>query len=150
MLVVYDVFFLARATLTEYYRIEIMILNFFQDIHFCLLFLVFYKLIDGVLDRLTDTGRPYASVAYIHWVALGIVFALAIADWSMDVAYQVFDVNQTSSDLFFVYEKFAGAVNVVYWAVSLEIVAWTIFILVKGSHRFKSKVSFVGLHETNI
>lgn len=147
MLVVEDIFFLAKTTLTEYYRIEFLVLNFFQDLNYCLLFLVFYKLIDVFLDRLTDAGRPYAPVTYLHWVVLGIVFALAIAQWSMNVAYQVFDVNKPFTEFIIVYENVSGAVDVVYWAVSLEIVAWTIFILVKaGSHRFESKVIFDDLH----
>lgn len=126
-----------------------MIYDFLSLLSNCLVFFVFYNLIHGLLDRLTDAGKPYAVVAIIHWVILGIVSALSVAGWGLYVAYQVYDVNHTYSgsySLSLVYEKVWAARTILYWVVSLEILAWTIFVFAKaGSHRFNSKVRFKNL-----
>ena len=109
------------------------------------MFFVFYNLIHGLLDHLTDAGKPYALVSSIHWVILGLVSALSLAAWGLFVAWEVLDVNDVYSgplDVTMAYVKVDGARSIVYWIVSIEILAWAIFVIVKaGSHRFNSKVS---------
>lgn len=144
LIVINEVFFLANATLTEYYRIDPILSDFFGILNSCIMFFVFYNLIHGLLDRLTDAGKPYAVVSSIHWVILGLVSALSLAAWGLFVAYEVLDVNDAYNGPVGVtkaYVKVDGARCIVYWIVSLEILAWAIFVIVKaGYHRFNSKV----------
>lgn len=141
--VIWEIFFPAEATVTNYYVIVFMLNEFFFFASSCLLFFVFYNLIHGYLDRLTDAGKPYAAVTTVHWVILALVSALSIADWGMYVAFQVQSVTyETTFHFINAYNKLDSARTIIYWIVSLEILACSVFVLAKtGSRRFASKVN---------
>lgn len=145
LIIIYEIFSLAEATLTQYYLIDLFMFDFFSMLSNCLVIFVFYNLIHDLLDRLTDQGKPYAVVATIHWVNLGLVSALSIATWALNVAYQarIVEYTYSSSDtLGEISIKVFVARDIVFWVVALEILGWAIFVTVKaGSHRFASKVS---------
>lgn len=122
-----------------------MLYNFFGIVSSCLVFFVFYNLIHGLLGHLTDAGNPYAVVSTVHWVILGLVSLLSLASWGLFVAWEVLQVTDgydSTWSLMRIYVNVAGARSIVYWVMSLEILAWAIFVIAKaGSHRFNSKVS---------
>lgn len=124
-----------------------MLYDFFGILSSCLVFYVFYNLIHGLLDRLTDAGRPYAWVSTVHWILLGLVSALSIVAWALFVAFEVLQVSDgynVSYKVTNAYIKVDSARSIVYWVLSLEILAWAIFVIAKaGSHRFNSKVSVI-------
>lgn len=143
------IFYLADATVTYYYVIDLMLGEFFYLLTECLLVFVFFNLIHGLLERLTDSGKPYAPVKIVHWVILGILAILSMADWGVFVAKHVATVNVESNYL----ELWQTALNldasrsIILWVISLEILAWAIFVIVKaGSHRFASKVRRLSRH----
>lgn len=141
-ILVYGILFLANATVTMYYVIDLMLNEFFYLAAGCLVFFVFYHLIHSILDRLTDAGKPYAVVSIIHWVILGLVSVVSLATFGLYVAFQVQIVQGSYSKIVDPYNKLESARAIIWWILSLEIVAWFIFIAVKaGSHRFTSKVS---------
>ncbi|KAJ5584982.1 uncharacterized protein N7459_004782 [Penicillium hispanicum] len=145
--VIYEIFFPAKATVTNYYVIVFMLNEFFFFLSSCLLFFVFYNLIHGYLDRLTDAGKPYATVATVHWVILALVSALSVANWGVYVALQVKEVTYDTTFHFInAYTDLDSARTIIYWIVSLEILAWSVFVLGKaGSHRFASKAPAISL-----
>ncbi|KAF3385618.1 hypothetical protein F1880_002974 [Penicillium rolfsii] len=140
-ILVYEIFFFANATVQMYYVIDLMLNEFFGLIAGCLVFFVFYHLIHSILDRLTDAGKPYAVVVIVHWVVLGLVFVVSLATVGLYVTYQIQTVqNDYNSSVAKRYNDLEAARAIVWWILSLEIVAWLIFIVVKaGSHRFASK-----------
>lgn len=108
--------------------------NFFSVVSNCLIIFVFYNLTHAFLDRLTDAGKPYAVVTTIHWVILGLVSALSIATWAAYVADQVvFVIDRLSFNnmLDEIYFKAESTMDIVFCIVSLEILAWAIFVTVK-------------------
>ncbi|KAJ5159594.1 uncharacterized protein N7482_006598 [Penicillium canariense] len=146
-ILIYEIFFLADATVTMYYVIDLMLNELFFLLAGCLLFFVFYNLIHSLLDRLTDSGKPYAVVAVVHWVLLGLVSLLSLATFALFVAVEVQFVQENyNSSLGNHYFKMESARGIIWWILSLEIVAWFIFIAVKaGSHRFTSKLPVFSL-----
>jgi hypothetical protein len=143
LIIIEESFFLAETTVTNYYLIDAFLYVFFLLISECMLIFVFYNIIHKLLDRLTDSGRPYAAVVIIHWIFLAIAVALAVASWALYVAYEVTSVQDSFPyRLGRIYRKVESARAIFYWIVSLEILAWSIFATVKaGSHRFVSRVS---------
>lgn len=138
-----SIFYLADATVTYYYVIVLMLGEFFALLTECLLVYVFYNLIHRLLERLTDSGKPYAPVKIVHWVFLSILAIISVADWGVFVAMWVGMVNRQPNfyELWDTGAKLAASRSIISWLIALEILAWTIFVLVKaGSHRFASKV----------
>ncbi|KAJ5380941.1 uncharacterized protein N7496_003369 [Penicillium cataractarum] len=82
-----DIVYLTETPFIEYY-VEI-VLDIFKRICGSLLFYVYYSLLNGFLNSLTDTGKPYASVAIINWALLAIVSILSLATCSVHIAYEV-------------------------------------------------------------
>lgn len=146
-ILVYEIFFFANATVQMYYVIDLMLNEFFGLAAGCLIFFVFYHLIHSILNRLTDAGKPYAVVAIVHWVILGLVSVVSLATFGLYVAFQVQYVqNYYYSSIAKQYNNLEAARAIIWWILSLEIVAWFIFIVVKaGSHRFASRVSHLFL-----
>ncbi|KAJ5194718.1 uncharacterized protein N7498_008156 [Penicillium cinerascens] len=133
---------LADAVVTQYYVMGLFLNVFFFLLSQCLLIFVFYNVIHKLLDRLTDTGKPYAAVVIIHWIVLALAVALAIATWAL---YVVFEVNMIQNSYGFdvsgIYSNIQSAQVIFYWVISVEMLAWSIFATVKaGSHRFVSKM----------
>lgn len=139
--VIYSIFFFAEATVTYYYVIVLMLQYFFGVLTDCLILFVFYNIIHGLLNRLTDSGKPYAIVQIVHWVLLGIMSAISIATWGLYVAFEVAFIN---SNISYYLEHnmslLSASRSIILWVMTLEILAWTIFVAAK-SHRFASKVS---------
>ena len=144
--IVYEIFFLAEAVVTQYYNIDLMLQVFFSDLSVLLIVYVFYNLIHRVINRLTDSGKPYAAISIVHWVILSILTAISIAAWAMYVAFRVYYVQGSTRDIFELADnmnKVDSARVILFWVVSLEIFAWVLFATVKaGSHRFTSRVSY--------
>jgi hypothetical protein len=140
-ILVYEILFFANATVQMYYVIDLMLNEFFGLAAGCLIFFVFYHLIHSILNRLTDAGKPYAVVAIVHWVILGLVSVVSLATFGLYVGFQVQNVqNYYYSPIAKQYNNLEAARAIIWWILSLEIVAWFIFIVVKaGSHRFASK-----------
>ncbi|KAJ6129078.1 hypothetical protein N7512_001858 [Penicillium capsulatum] len=148
LLMIPKIFYLADATVTYYYLIDLMLNQFFGLLTDSLLVFVFYNLIHGLLDRLTDSGKPYAPVKIVHWVTLGLLSILSVADWGLYVAQWVEMVNRQSNWIYLQenWTKLDGARSIILWLIALEVLAWAIFVAVKaGSHRFASKIPSIAL-----
>jgi hypothetical protein len=143
LIIIEESFFLAETVVTNYYLIDVFLYVFFLSLSECMLIFVFYNIIHKLLDRLTDSGRPYAAVVIIHWIVLALAVVLAVASWALYVGYEVTSVQDSFPyRLGRIYTKVESARAILYWIVSLEILAWSIFATVKaGSHRFVSRVS---------
>ncbi|KAJ5918592.1 hypothetical protein N7466_010584 [Penicillium verhagenii] len=150
--VIWEILILSDATVKNYYVIIFMLQDLFGVISTCLLFLAFYQIIHKLLNRLTDTGSPYTAVRIVHWVALGLVSALSIAEWAVYVAVNVYSVEIVSLSYRF-YDRFArnydrlySARVIVYFIMACEIFMWTIFVTVKaGTQRFVSRTPLFSL-----
>ena len=125
-----------------------MLATFFNLLATLLVFYIFWSLIHRLLGRLTDSGKPYAAVTIIHWILLGILSAVSLADWAMYVAWEVREVTTVVSIEFtLAWLDLDSALTIVFWLLSMEIMAWTIFVTVKaGTHRFLSRVSTHNSH----
>lgn len=143
LLVIEESFYLADAVVTQYYVIDLFLYDFFTLLTQCMLIFVLYNIIHKLLNRLTDTGKPYAAVVIIHWIVLALVVALALASWGLYVAFEAKMVQESYDfNMIRIYNKLEGARTIFYWAISLETLAWSVFATVKaGSHRFVSRVS---------
>lgn len=120
-----------------------MLQDFFSVIFSCVLFLAFYQTIHLLLDRLTDSGKPYASLRIFHWVLLGLITILSLAEFAVYVAVQYKEVETTLTfQLIDGWRKLYSARCIIYFVMAFEIFVWTIFVTVKaGTHRFASRVS---------
>ncbi|KAJ5770227.1 uncharacterized protein N7511_002278 [Penicillium nucicola] len=144
--IIYEALFIADAYVTEYYRIILMLGTFFNLLATLLLLYVFWSLVHRLLGRLTDSGKPYAAVTIIHWILLGILSAVSIADWGMYVAYEVGQVTYISFELIYAWIDLDAALMIIFWVLTIEIMAWTIFVTVKaGTHRFLSRTPTISL-----
>lgn len=124
-----------------YYLIIFMLQTFFILLGICLVFYVLWSLIHRLLARLTDSGKPYAAVTIVHWVLLGLIALLSLVDWAIYVAYLVLVVQSSDLELGNHWVKYEASLYIIFWLLSLEILAWAIFIMVKGgTNRFVSKV----------
>ncbi|KAJ5366365.1 hypothetical protein N7541_000306 [Penicillium brevicompactum] len=139
--IVVEALYIANAEVMRYYLITYMLSGFFHYLGICLTFYVFWSLIHRVLGRLTDSGKPYAAVTILHWVLLGFTIVLSLAVWAIYVAYVAGDVTYRYYISVYDYIKIGSSLRIIYWVLSLEILAWTIFAIVKaGTHRFVSKM----------
>lgn len=125
-----------------YYLITLMLTSFFNFLGICLTFYVFWSLIHRMLGRLTDSGKPYAAVTIVHWILQGLIAVLSLADWALYVAYLAGTVTNYSTKLGQEWIRLESALYIIYFVLSIEVLAWSIFVVVKaGNHRFVSKVS---------
>jgi hypothetical protein len=146
--IIYGALYIAEAYVTEYYRIVLMLMTFFNLLATVLVLYVFWSLIHRLLGRLTDSGKPYAAVTIIHWILLGIISAVSLADWAMYVAWEIREVTMVARmELTLAWVDLDSALTIIVWLLSMEIMAWTIFVTVKaGTHRFLSRVSTRNSH----
>jgi hypothetical protein len=149
LIIIEECLFLADVVVTQYYLIDLFLYDFFYLISQCMLIFVFYNIIHKLLDRLTDSGRPYAAVVGIHWTLLVLAVGLSVASFALYVAYEVkFVQHSFGHNLGTIYTKVGSARTIFFWLISLEILAWSIFATVRaGSHRFASRVSS---HQTDL
>ncbi|KAJ6024195.1 hypothetical protein N7540_004992 [Penicillium herquei] len=140
--VIIDIFYLANATVKETYHIAYILSYLFSMVGYWLVFMVFYIIIHKLLDRLTDSGRPYAILNAFHWVVLAIVAVISLADFGIYTALTVKEVEETTTvKLIKDSNKIYTARTIIYFIVSLEIFAWGIYVALKaGAHRFTSKM----------
>ncbi|KAJ5611137.1 hypothetical protein N7510_007856 [Penicillium lagena] len=131
----------------EYYQIAPMLQSFFQHISQCLLFYVFYSLIHRFLDGLTDVGRPYAAVNIIHWIVLGVLFVMGMTSFALDVVNTVYYVTEVYIlQVETAAEKVYCANAILLLVASLEVLAWAVFVTVKGGRgRFRSRIAAISL-----
>lgn len=140
---IYEILELASAVVKQYYVIDFMLQEFFSVVSSCALFLVFYQTIHLLLDRLTDSGKPYAPLRIIHWVLLGLVTVLSLAEFAVYVAVEYKSVEETITyKIIDSWRKLYSARCIIYFVMAFEIFVWTIFVTMKaGTHRFISRVS---------
>ncbi|KAJ5811475.1 hypothetical protein N7474_007776 [Penicillium riverlandense] len=131
----------------EYYQITYMLQDFFTHISQCLIFYVFYSLIHRFLDGLTDVGRPYAAVNIIHWIFLGVLFAMGMACFAIGVVNTVYLVTEVPLlNVELAAEKLYAANAILLFVASLEVVVWSVVVTVKGGRdRFRSRIAAISL-----
>jgi hypothetical protein len=132
-----------------YYLITLMLSSFFMLLGICLTFYVFWSLLHHMLGRLTDSGKPYRAVTILHWVLQGLIVVLSLADWALYVVYVASTVTDYNKTLGNSWSKLEAALFIIFWLLSMEVLAWSIFVVVKaGTHRFVSRVSGIQYHLT--
>lgn len=136
----------------RYYLITWMLSTFFNLLGICLTFYVFWSLLHRMLGRLTDSGKPYKAVTVLHWVLQGLIVVLSLADWALYVAYLASTVTGYGSSVEILgknWIRLESALFIIYFLLSVEVLAWSIFVVVKaGNHRFVSKVSGIQYYLT--
>lgn len=138
-----EALYVASAEVMMYYLISYMLSNFFHYLGICLTFYVFWSLQHRLLSRLTDSGKPYAAVTTVHWILLALTLLFSLVVWALYVVYVAGNVTYRYFIDVAVWVKVGSALYIVFWLLSLEVLAWSIFVAVKaGTHRFVSKVSF--------
>ncbi|KAJ5083503.1 hypothetical protein N7456_012930 [Penicillium angulare] len=134
--VVPDIIYLAAVWVKQSYVIAYILNYIFALASYSLLFGVFYMIIHRSLDRLTDSDKPYLAVNVVHWVIVGIVAAVSIADFGL---YAALTVKEVESDLTYKLLKTQNRLYVarciIYFIVSFEVLAWSIFVAVKARTR---------------
>lgn len=142
--IVYKILFIAEAVVTQYYNIDLFLSSFFSYLAELMVVFIFFNLIHRTLNRLTDSGKPYAAISIVHWIVVGILGAISVAAWALFVAYRVKVVQGFYRE----WEKLAMDLNkvdtarvIVLFVFSVEIFAWLLFAALKaGSHRFASRI----------
>ncbi|KAJ5239192.1 hypothetical protein N7468_003811 [Penicillium chermesinum] len=135
------IFSFARIKTSNYFNIDFMAGYFFFVAASCFVVFVLYSLAHGFLDRLADAGRPFATAMKAHWVVLGFLVALSLADWGLFVAYVVLLISEQDTLLAEPFAKLDGVRACIFCAIAIEILLWSIYIAVKASsRRFASKV----------
>lgn len=122
-----------------------MLQDFFTHIAQCLIFYVFYSLIHRFLDGLTDVGRPYAAVNIVHWIILGVLFAMGISCFAIGVANTVYYATEVPLlNIEIAAERLYAANAILLFVASLDVLLCSVLVTVKGgSDRFRSRVSWV-------
>ncbi|KAJ5718344.1 hypothetical protein N7488_003990 [Penicillium malachiteum] len=140
--VIIDILYLANATVKEYFNIAYILAYLFSLVAYCLVFMVFYSIIHKLLDRLTDSGRPYAILSAFHWGVLAVVTVVSLADFGVYTALIVKEVEENYTvKLLRDSNKLYAARTIIYFIVALEILSWGIYVALKaGAHRFTSKM----------
>jgi hypothetical protein len=126
-----------------YYLICLMLWDFFRVVAICLTFYVFWNLIHNFLSHIRGSGKPHVAVTIIHYIFLVIIFVISLAEFGLCVASYVRSVTSPYDEtLQLTWTHLSGATEIIYWAFSMEILAWMIFVVTKaGNHIFVSKVS---------
>ncbi|KAJ5760264.1 hypothetical protein N7520_007420 [Penicillium odoratum] len=144
--IIYEILVLASAVVKQYYVIDFILEDLFEVIFSCILFLVFYQIIHELLDRLTDSGKPYAPLRVIHWIVVSILAILSLAEFAVYVVFEYEIVEDTLTLSFYNdWRKLYGVRCLIYFIVAFEIFAWTVFVAVKGKHRFGSRTPLFAL-----
>ncbi|CAG7953192.1 unnamed protein product [Penicillium nalgiovense] len=146
-LVVLEAMMIAETVVTMYYMIGLMLTEFFRLAAVCLTFYVFWGLIHCFLGLTRASGKPHTAVTTIHYVFLGIILLVSLAEWGLCVAYYVQFVNSYyTSNLAWTWTQVSGAIYIIHWVLSTEILACMIFLAVKaGSNAFASKLPVMAL-----
>ncbi|KAF4763733.1 hypothetical protein N7455_009604 [Penicillium solitum] len=141
-IVVWEALCIAEAEVTSYYLIDLMLWDFFRVVAICLTFYVFWNLIHNFLSLIRHSGKPHVAVTIIHYIFLGIIFLVSLAEWGLCVTSYVQTVTFIyGGTLQFTWSHLSGATGIIYWAFSMEILAWMIFVVTKaGNGIFVSKM----------
>jgi hypothetical protein len=140
-LVVLEAMTIAETEVTMYYLIGLMLTDFFALAAMWFTLYVFWELIHRFLGLTRPSGKPHAAVTTIHYVFLGIVFLVSVAEWGVRVAYYVWSVN-FNYELSWTLTQVSCAVYIIHWVLSTEILAWVFFLAIKaGNNAFASKVN---------
>lgn len=126
-----------------YYLIDLMLWDFFRVVAICLTFYVFWNLIHNFLDHIRGSDKPHVAVTIVHYIFLVIISVVSLAEWGLCVASYVRTVtSRYDGTLQLTWTHLSGASGILYWAFSMEILAWMIFVVTKaGNAIFVSKVS---------
>lgn len=107
-----------------------------------LLYSIFYRIIHRHLESFSE-GDKFATVILAHTTILGVLSALAIANCATRIASLALAVPQSPSAAA-VYQhdsRLTTARAVIFLVISMEIVGWTVFILLKSdTYKSVSKV----------
>ncbi|EAW14554.1 uncharacterized protein ACLA_075940 [Aspergillus clavatus NRRL 1] len=141
MLLIPQMFFhLCEVTVKRSYVVMSLLQTAFWMIGFWLLFYVFYRIIQAYLDRIANGGKRFHPVLIVHWILLGGLGIVLIANWGMYVTMIVKQnslYSRLSREFYMRYNQVSEARIILSWIMSLEVLAWTMFIIAKS--RFSSK-----------
>lgn len=96
---------------------------------------IFWFVIQKLLERMAENkpSKAFAPVALVHWVILGILSVISLAECAMYIAFIVKGVDGSVryARLVFDYNKLSSGLSILCWAASMEILCWVIFAFAK-------------------
>ncbi|KAJ5783061.1 hypothetical protein N7457_004835 [Penicillium paradoxum] len=144
--IVWGALYIADAEVTRYYLITLMLWNFFLIFGICLTFHVFWKLIHEFLGRLTHSSKPSSGLVTLHGTFYFLALLLGFAQVALYISAVVYAVISRYSNTAYIWSQLKGAMYIVYWVLSMEILGFMIYVVVKaGNHRFVSKLPAIAL-----
>ncbi|KAJ5120701.1 uncharacterized protein N7515_010089 [Penicillium bovifimosum] len=147
LVVIYEGLVVAETLVTYYYLIISMLWELFVVVAIAITFHIFWSFIHRFLARLSDSGRPSSAVAAVHWIFFSIIFVVGLAEFALTVVTYVYMVNPGAGDIYSMANagaRLGAALKIIYWLMSMEILAWLAFIFVK-SGRLMSKTPVITL-----
>ncbi|EAU29495.1 predicted protein [Aspergillus terreus NIH2624] len=137
-----------NRTVSRSYAVVNMFEIIFNLLALVLLYSIFYRIVHRYLEGFAE-GDAFPRVTLAHWTLLGVLSALAIANCATRIASLAVAVNQsqTAEALYQQDSRLTTARGAIFTLVSLEILAWTVFILRNtDSQGSPNKVRSVSAH----
>ncbi|KAG2421878.1 hypothetical protein HFD88_005854 [Aspergillus terreus] len=125
-----------NRTVSRSYVVVDMFETIFNLLALVFLYSIFYRIVHRYLEGFAE-GDAFPRVILAHWTLLGVLSALAIANCATRIASLAVAVNQSRSTeaLYQQDSRLTTARGAIFTLVSLEILAWTVFILRKSDSK---------------
>ncbi|KAK5791485.1 hypothetical protein VI817_006794 [Penicillium citrinum] len=127
---------LHAATVTLYNYITLILANIFEQVSLCLLFFVFYAVIHLFRCRIVKADtKTFLVTKYVHWLFVGLFFALVIVDWSWFILCENSLVHDEYA-YFTQSEKWAKidcSRCILFWLAAWEIAGWVCYLGIMAS-----------------
>lgn len=105
-----------------------MLAELFRSFAYCSTFFIFYQSIHWFLERIHKDSKILPFVKIGRWVIYALTCSFTAASWAYFVFYNVFTVESTEVEKFAHYNrvwiKLLATRRIIWWLVSLEILAW--------------------------
>lgn len=120
-----------HAKVQQSYVVISMLNQIFYLLAVMLGFFIFWLVIQKLLERMAENkpSREFAPVALVHWIILGVLSVISIAECAMYIAFMVKGVDGSAgyARLVFDYNKLSSGLSILCWVASMEILCWVIF-----------------------
>lgn len=123
--------------------------SLFHHAAMCILFYIFYEMTHRCAEAATKGRALSRKVRMSHWALVGLVVVTAVVDWPFWVTEILREVESDigeglALDQAVTRTGYIGAdsvTQIIRWSISIEILAWGIYTVVKASTHSKKRVS---------
>lgn len=125
--------------------------SLFHHAAMCILFYIFYEMTHRCVEAATKGRALSRKVRMSHWALVGLVVVTALVDWPFWVTEILREVesdigeglalDQAVTRTGYIYADSLS--QIVRWLISIEIVAWDIYTVVKAFTHSNKRVSGV-------